>query len=124
MGVSVMIVDDDAEIRLTIQDVLEFEGYTVLAAENGKDALTNLESLKPSEFPCVIILDIMMPVMDGLTFLREIKTKPFLSQIPIIVSTAMRDESALGAIANEHDILKKPMNIDDILELVKKYCPV
>lgn len=115
----VLVVEDDAEIRESVLDALTDHGYEVLGATDGRDALEKLASL-PSP-PCVILLDLMMPVMDGRTFRREQLARPALSHIPVIVVSAhqaARASSEMGAAG----FLAKPHGLDDLLAAVDRHC--
>ena len=91
-GRSVLIVDDDPGIRRMMSLVLAGEGYDVRTAENGRQALDLLASWRPA----VILLDLMMPVMDGWTFLAAQQADPILASIPVIVMSASGDLGASG----------------------------
>src|SRR5437773_2596044 len=85
-GRTVLVVDDDDEVRLAVADVLESEDYQVLSAGNGLEALQMLRG--PGARPDVILLDMMMPVMDGWTFRAEQQKVPELASIPVLLFTA------------------------------------
>ena len=107
---SILIVDDDVDIRATLADFLEDEGYTVSAVANGREALAYLkENLSTS----VVLLDLMMPVMDGFKFRVEQKTDPELASIPVVVMTA-RGPMEPGAI-DVQEIVPKPMKLQTLL---------
>lgn len=115
MSKLVLIVDDDADIRETLGELLENKGYTVAGAANGVQAL---EFLRNGGVPCVILLDLMMPVMDGYQF-REEQLKGF-DEIPVVVVTAgatIRSENLRGVA-----ILPKPLQIDKLLAALRRYC--
>src|SRR5205814_8831977 len=83
----ILVVDDDPDIRDSLREVLEDEGYDVSCVGNGREALDHLKAASPR--PCVILLDLMMPVMDGWQFRREQKKlEPELANIPLVVITA------------------------------------
>lgn len=107
----VLVVDDDVEIRETVSALLQHEGYTVIRAENGRQALDQLELVHPN---CVL-LDLMMPVMSGWEVLEEIQDNAELSKIPIVVVSAM---CAPGAKA----CLQKPVDLDELLDVVDRCC--
>jgi CheY-like chemotaxis protein len=117
----VMIVDDDRDVRESLAEVLEDHGYPSVAASNGQEALDRLRSL--SNPPCVILLDLMMPVMDGRQFRAEQKQDHVLGSIPILVFSAhtnVEDASAeLGASA----CLRKPIELPKLLSAVRAICP-
>src|SRR5262245_15369306 len=81
----VLVIEDDADTREAVSDFLEREGFEVEAVENGHLAL---ESLRSRDAPRFILLDMMMPVMDGWSFRRQQRADPQLSSIPVIVVTA------------------------------------
>lgn len=111
----VMVVEDDFTIRETLRDALELDGYHVQTAVNGQDALDRIDR---GPKPDLILLDLMMPVMDGRSFLDHVEKEPELSRIPVVVISATADEvSSRGAAA----FLKKPPDLDRILELVAKF---
>jgi two-component system response regulator CpxR len=105
----VLVVDDDAEIRETLSALLEHEGYTVLSAENGVQALDFLRR----DHPNCMLLDLMMPVMSGWEVLEEIQESATLSSIPVVVVSAM---CAPGARA----CLQKPVDLDELLQVVDR----
>ena len=80
------MVDDDPDIRDSLREVLEDEGYEVACVGNGREALDHLKTASPR--PCVILLDLMMPVMDGWQFRREQKQDADIADIPLVVITA------------------------------------
>jgi CheY-like chemotaxis protein len=81
----ILVVEDDIDLRATLCDALDLEGYVTICAENGEAALRHLAS---GARPCVILLDLMMPVMDGWTFRQEMLKDPSLASIPVIVMSA------------------------------------
>jgi two-component system response regulator CpxR len=108
---TVLVVDDDAEIREVMIHLLEQEGYTVLGAENGLQALVQLRESHPN----LMLLDLMMPVMSGWEVLEALAETGELARIPVIVVSAM---CAPGAQA----CLRKPVDLDELLALVGRYC--
>ena len=112
-----MLVDDDADIRAAFADVLSAEGYAIASAEHGRDALDQLSS---SPLPDLILLDLMMPVMNGKDFLAAIATEPTLAEIPLVVCTAF---AGLGKELNRA-VLRKPIDLDELLETVRATCGI
>jgi CheY-like chemotaxis protein len=108
-------VDDDLSICETLREGLEGFGFEVLTAHNGADAL---EILKRSPCPSVILLDMMMPVMNGEGFLRARRNEPSISGIPVIVLTAFPNVKAEGANA----LLRKPLRLKELVDAVSKFC--
>lgn len=110
-----MVVDDERGIRDTISRMLELEGYAAVLAENGRDALTKLETCNP----CLILLDVMMPVMGGLEFMKCVGEDPKLADIPIVLVTAYGSDVDASLARS---IIDKPFRLHDILDTVKQYC--
>jgi CheY-like chemotaxis protein len=113
---SILIVEDDDSIRTTLKVALEVNGYTVFAATNGKEGLEELSNIPR---PCLILLDLMMPVMDGWEFVAMVDETLALASIPVIVITAFR-ENARSIKAKE--IIKKPVDLDILFDIVRQYC--
>lgn len=119
---SILIIDDDADIRETLKEALEFEGYTASTATNGLNALDYLK--KAPELPGLIILDLMMPVMDGSMFLEVIHRdhKDTFARIPLILATA---KGCSANTPNSHlafDRIRKPLDLDDLYAAIRKHC--
>lgn len=113
---AILVVDDDDDIRQTLRDLLEDEGYRVLEAANGQEAL---QRLRDDARVCVVLLDLMMPVMDGWEFRQEQLSDPAISGVPVVIITASgRTNGALGSV----DILKKPLRVETLLEAVAARC--
>ncbi|HUR35784.1 MAG TPA: response regulator [Vicinamibacterales bacterium] len=113
----VLIVEDDADLREMMAQLLSLEGYRAETAANGRDALRYLER---GDHPDVILLDLMMPVMDGWEFRRRQAQDPAISNVPVVVLSALDPSRAadLGGTA----FLKKPLDFDRLLELVRRFC--
>jgi two-component system response regulator MprA len=107
---SVLIVEDDRDIRECMADALEVEGYSVALAANGREAL---DQLRDGVFPDLILLDLLMPVMSGWEFRQEQLADPLLSGIPVVVVSA---SSPGGLRPDRH--LPKPFGLDELLEIV------
>jgi CheY-like chemotaxis protein len=112
-----LVVDDDPDIRGALCELLEDEGYRCVSASNGEEALVYLDS---RERPCVILLDLMIPVMDEWEFRRRQKNDPRWSKIPVVVITAGGKYGA-NAIAAER-VLPKPLHLEHVLEALAQYC--
>ncbi|MDQ3364532.1 MAG: response regulator [Myxococcota bacterium] len=118
--VSVLVVDDDRELRETVHEVLEFEGFVVATATNGVEALAYLRAAPRS--PHVILLDLSMPVMDGMTFREEQRKDPALAAIPVIVFSAAGTLADKVRAMHVDAVLKKPLRLDQLLDAVGKFC--
>jgi CheY-like chemotaxis protein len=110
----VLVVDDDRLARESLSGLLNVEGYSVLMAENGHRALDILK--KAAYFPCLILLDLAMPIMDGRGFLKLRAKDPMLRQIPVIVVSGdpPRGEQLGGIEA----YLQKPVRFDRLIATV------
>jgi CheY-like chemotaxis protein len=110
----VLVVDDDRSMRESLAGLLDVKGYSVLEAENGQKALDVLE--KAPRFPCVILLDLAMPIMDGRGFLKLRARDAILRQIPVVVlsGTPQRGEPLKGINA----YLQKPVRSDRLIATV------
>ena len=113
---AVLVVEDDLDIREAIAELLHDEGYAVRGAENGADALAQLQH---GYRPDLILLDLMMPVMDGWAFCDESAKDATVATIPIVVVSAVPDRTR-PTRAQAH--LKKPIDFDNLLETVKRFC--
>ena len=101
-----------------MREVLEDEGYEVACVGNGREALDHLKSANPQ--PCVILLDLMMPVMDGWQFRKEQKKlAPELANIPLVVITATGKRPVLVDAA---ELVMKPLDLNRLFEAVERYC--
>jgi len=115
-GHVVLVVDDDPDILEALSEILEAEGFEIRRARNGKEALERLEPDPPQ----LILLDLMMPVMDGWEFAQRMRQRPSVAHIPIIVLSADRNvgskASDIGAVGH----LAKPFELNDLLEMVRR----
>ena len=117
---TILVVEDDLAIRETMVELLREEGYPrVTAARHGKEALTWLENAE--ELPGLILLDLMMPVMDGETFMASLQRHPkaSLRNVPVAILTASRTRTNIPGATTWLD---KPIDIDRLLGLVASYC--
>ena len=114
---NILIVEDDLDILDLMKQALEIEGYTVDTATNGKEGLEILDRI---QVPCLILLDMMMPVMDGWAFLQTKKHADVLASIPVVIVTAAGDNAKS---ADAQGFMKKPIDLNALYATVKKYCP-
>jgi CheY-like chemotaxis protein len=113
----ILVVEDDHDVRVTLRSVLEDEGYEVITATNGRDALELLA--KAERPPRLALVDLMMPVMDGYELLAILKQTGALARLPVVVQSAFQDRDPPSGI---HAFLKKPIDVDALLELARSHC--
>jgi len=109
-GGTILVVDDERDIREVLRDILEDEGYEVLLAANGAQALALLAGLP---HPRVVILDLIMPVMSGVELYAALKADPALRGIPVIISTSDHSRAPPGV-----PVMKKPLDLDRLLAAI------
>ena len=113
---NILVVDDDPDLRETVQAILEGEGYDTVGASDGIEAF---ERLRPGPAPSLILLDLMMPRMSGWEFRAAQMVDPKLAGIPVVVMTA---SSTLSGGAVDVEVLFKPVPYQTLLETVARYC--
>lgn len=122
---SILVIDDDVDIREVLVFALESEGFTVSSAENGRIGLDALLNASPAEHPGLIIVDYLMPEMDGIEFIKTIKAEhaESLGRIPIIISSAM-GTAVSDEVEHLEGVIKlfKPMDLDDLLKIAHEHC--
>jgi CheY-like chemotaxis protein len=116
----ILVVDDDAAIRESLADVLADEGYSVITATNGIDALEKLRAQGKAR-PCVILLDLMMPLMNGQQFYAEQQLDPLLASIPVVVISADSNVKQ-KAVPFGGEYLAKPVRVETVLDVVERFC--
>jgi CheY-like chemotaxis protein len=112
-----VVVDDDLDVRVALCDLLDYEGYDVACFENGREALAHLRG--GSALPGLILLDLVMPVMDGYRFRDEQRRDPRLREVPVIITTAFFPHAELDGAP----VLTKPLDPRRILRCVGDLCP-
>jgi CheY-like chemotaxis protein len=114
----ILIIEDDDDIREALTQILELEGYTVREAANGREAL-DISSREP--LPSLILLDLMMPVMDGWEVMRALVANAALAHVPVIVLSGagdlMQEVQLLGAVA----CIGKPFKVGVLLDAIERY---
>lgn len=108
---SVLIVDDDADVRELLRVALTADGYRVSTAANGRDALHHLRS---HEETCIIVLDLALPIMDGERFRRAQLRDRSLAWIPVVVMSAFDDAANRARELGARRFLRKPLNLDEV----------
>jgi len=117
---TVLIVEDDGDLRSTLAEVLEDGDYKTVCAENGAVALQELRTAERP--PCLILLDMMMPVMDGKAFRVAQEQDPWLKHIPVIVLSAHADVSTTASQISAQGFLRKPVDLGALMETVERFC--
>jgi CheY-like chemotaxis protein len=120
---SILIVEDDQNIQAAIKEALELDGYEhVFTANNGKEAL---DLLLVIEKPCVILLDVMMPIMDGWEFLkiaRESQGVNAIATIPVVIVSAARDAEQMAHKSGAAGFVKKPIDLNLLFKSIDFFC--
>ena len=117
-GRKLLLVEDDRDLREALCQLLNDSGYDVVCAENGREALEYLAGAPP---PCVVLLDLMMPVMNGWEFRAEQSKNQRISDIPVVVVTADGRADLKALALGVDDYLRKPIQIDRLLDAVGRY---
>jgi DNA-binding response OmpR family regulator len=116
----VLIVDDEPNIVMALDYSLQKQGFEVLIARDGQEALDTVKT----SIPDVIVLDVMMPRVDGLEVLRQLKSKPETQAIKVLILSAKNKASDIqkGLDAGANEYLKKPFSTKKLIEKIKSYC--
>jgi CheY-like chemotaxis protein len=112
---TVLIVEDEEDLRELMRDALQMQGYTVVTAEEGTDALRKIDDIGR---PCVILLDLLMPGMNGWDFFDKLRERPELASVPVIIHSSASSRAPAGATR----VLQKPLAFDSLLSVVAEYC--
>src|SRR5262245_59290959 len=115
----ILVVEDDPDLAQVVAEVLESAGYRTAIAGNGSEAL---DHLRASTQPDLILLDMMMPVMDGWTFREEQRKLPELASIPVVTVTADGDARGKAASIQAAGYVMKPITVDSLLDEVERIC--
>ncbi|HEV2669534.1 MAG TPA: response regulator [Gemmatimonadales bacterium] len=118
MSRSLLLVDDDADVRMTLRDFLEEEGFVVHTARDGQHALHVLEKIGA---PDLILLDYKMPVMDGKQFLAMQRRMPKVQSVPVVLLSAATREWS-GAHLEVEEVLSKPIDLEALVRTVSRIC--
>jgi CheY-like chemotaxis protein len=121
-GRRILVVEDDVRNIFALSSLLEPKGASIEIARNGREAL---ESLTRNSDIDLVLMDIMMPEMDGLTAMREIRKRPDWKKLPIIALTAkaMRDDQEKCLAAGANDYIAKPLDVEKLMSLVRVWMP-
>lgn len=113
----ILLVEDNEDLRNLESEILEAEGYKVDVATNGQEALDVLNQTRHN--PCLILLDLMMPIMNGMQFLNIMKANPLYANIPVLIVSAVAKHSKIDGVVGH---MQKPINLDKLFDIVEKYC--
>jgi CheY-like chemotaxis protein len=113
---SVLIVEDDSDIRHSIARLIEDEGYLVMTARNGAEAIEVLKRARP----CIVLLDLMMPIMDGWQVVGVMSADEFLKSIPVVVTSAFAAHAPLEPPVAR--VLSKPLDTAKLLAAIEAFC--
>lgn len=116
-GSPILVVDDDPTILVTVADALDLEGYAVVTATNGQEALAVLET--ETSRPRLVLLDMRMPVLDGWGFMRAVRERGL--SLSVVVMTAAADARRWAREIGAHDVLAKPFELDDLMATVQRF---
>jgi CheY-like chemotaxis protein len=116
----ILVVEDDEDIREVMQEALGSEGFRVDVAKDGLDGLDVLDKLDAGSEPPLILLDMMMPRMDGEAFLEVLRSKPALAQAPIVVMSGSAGARETARRLNATACLMKPLELDELLDVVRR----
>lgn len=117
-GHAVLVVEDDPDVRQSIAEVLADNDYLPVLAGNGEEAFAQLHARK--EPPCVILLDLMMPVMDGWEFRRQQRANPRLANIPVVVMSAIDGDRLLEI--EPVAAFRKPLAFNQVIDFLQRIC--
>ncbi len=112
---TVLIVEDEEDLRELMRDALQMRGYTVVTAEEGTEALRKIDAIGR---PCVILLDLLMPGMNGWDFFEKVRERPELDSVPVIVHSSASSRAPAGVTR----VLQKPLAFERLVSVVAEYC--
>ena len=112
---TVLIVEDEEDLREMMREALELKGYRVVTAEEGQDALNKIDSI---EQLCLVLLDLLMPGMNGWDFFAKMRERPELERVPVIVHSSASNRAPAGVTR----VLQKPILFERLISVVGEYC--
>lgn len=115
----ILLIEDNTDLRETLEDILRYEGYNIISVANGEQAIQHLKS-QPT--PCLILLDLMMPVMSGWEFRSQQLRDPEIAAIPVVIISGAGDVQKQAALLNVAEFLTKPIEVSLLLEVVRRHC--
>jgi CheY-like chemotaxis protein len=112
----VLVVEDDKDVSQMLKDLIEDQGFAAICVGNGREALAVLEQERPS----LMLIDVFMPVMNGVELLRAVKNNEKLAHIPRVIMTAANDR--MIGVKEDVSVLYKPVDFDGLKRILHKYC--
>jgi CheY-like chemotaxis protein len=112
---TVVVVEDEEELREMMREALELNGYSVVTAEEGREAL---EKIARVEHVCLVFLDLLMPGMNGWDFFMHMRKRPELAAVPVVVHSSVPGRAPAGVTHT----FQKPVVLDRLLSVVQEYC--
>jgi CheY-like chemotaxis protein len=112
---TVLVVEDEEDLREMVRDALELNGYSVVTAQDGHEALKKLDEI---DRLCLVLLDLLMPGMNGWDFMAALRKRAELASVPVIVHSSATASTPAGATR----VLQKPVMFDQLLSVVREYC--
>ena len=112
---TVLIVESEDDLREIMRAPLEFNGYTVVAAAEGQSALDRIDGI---DRVCLVLLDLVMPGMNGWDFYQQLRQRPQLAEVPVIVHSSSPSNAPVGVTR----VLRKPLMLDRLLSVVREFC--
>ena len=119
MSHRILVVEDDADIRQALEEIIEEHGFSAVGARHGKEALDLLS--RATELPCLIVLDLMMPVMDGPQFLVELKRRGLGNGAKVLLVSGERDLKDRVTELGADGCIQKPVELDHLLATVRRF---
>ena len=112
---TLLIVEDEEDLREMLRDALERRGFHVVTASNGQEALAIIPQI---EHVCLVLLDLFMPELNGWDFFDALKSKEGWQEIPVIITTSAPNRAPVGATR----VLTKPLSLDRVVSTVQEFC--
>ena len=109
----ILVVEDDVDAREAMCEIVELAGCSAVGAANGQEALERLAE----RLPCLVILDLMMPIMSGQELLEQMQRQPHLAALPVVISTSAPHRAPQG-----WPIIPKPMDVDKMVDWIRRTC--
>jgi CheY-like chemotaxis protein len=115
MNHTVLLVEDEDDLRELMRDALELNGYAVVAANDGQEALDKIGRI---DHVCLVLLDLLMPGMNGWEFFAHLRARPEFASVPVVVHSSAPDRAPDGVTR----VLQKPLQLDRLLLVVREFC--